>query len=247
MVPQWFGPIGGGGSAGEAHHLPPAWNGQVLPLVAGGIRRGGLALEAVAYLLWRVCQALHHAAGVRSAAPAPGFGSNDGALMPLGQQPAMVVTVAGGTAVPGCGAGAWGSRGMRESGAAAGRGRRHGLGEARTGLESVVRQPPWNGEPSGNTYRSVECAGAFLAECAIFDAIISIGMVTWSPLAHSLKEHKSTTAEPVALAACIPQSAPGHVPGADDAPARCGALPSPSPIMANVGGEELSSPRCPLP
>ena len=97
-----------------------------------------------------VCQALDHAAGVRSAAPAPGFSSNDGALMPLGRPRCSIVVVAaaGRTAVPGCGAGAWGSRGMRESrgggrpGAAVGRGRRHGLGEARTGLEPVVRQPP---------------------------------------------------------------------------------------------------------
>ena len=71
-----------------------------------------------------VCQALDHAAGVRSAAPAPGFSSNDGALMPLGRPRCsiVVVTAAGRTAVPGCGAGAWGSRGMRESRGGGGRG-----------------------------------------------------------------------------------------------------------------------------
>jgi len=64
----------------------------------------------------------------------PGLYGIDGALMPLGQQRwnIVAVTAAGRPAVPGCGAGARGSRGMRESGggcragAQAGSGRKHG-------------------------------------------------------------------------------------------------------------------------
>ena len=97
-----------------------------------------------------VCQALDHAAGVSSAAPAPGLSSNDGALMAPGQQrcSTVVVTTAGRTAVPGCRTGAWGSRGMRES-RGSGRlptgcrgGRRHGRSfTERSRLLIQPRQP----------------------------------------------------------------------------------------------------------
>ena len=95
-----------------------------------GIYRESLApgrawgsLEAVACPLGRVCQALDHAAGIGGTVrpldleQQSGFGSNNGALMPLEQQRCsiVVVTGAGRTADPGCGAGARGSRGTRES------------------------------------------------------------------------------------------------------------------------------------
>ncbi len=77
-------------------------------------------MEAVAYLLWRVCQALDHAAGVRSAAPSPGPSSYDsidaaGTRWDSNDVPSWSLRPRARTAVPGCRAGAWGSRGMRES------------------------------------------------------------------------------------------------------------------------------------
>ena len=64
---------------------------------------------------------------------------------------------------------------------------------------------PRNGEPPGNTYRSVEYALVFFEQCTIFDAAISMGTETRSGLAQSVKEHRSTTAEPLAVAVGSPQ------------------------------------------
>jgi hypothetical protein len=64
---------------------------------------------------------------------------------------------------------------------------------------------PANGEPLGNTYRSVEYARVFFEQCTIFDVAISMGTETMSGLAQSVKAHKSTTAEPSAVAVGSPQ------------------------------------------
>ena len=39
----------------------------------------------------------------------------------------------------------------------------------------TVAGTPWNGEPLGNTYRSIEYAHAFFGQCTIFDTVIPIG------------------------------------------------------------------------